>query len=129
VEQLLNRAACRTTILCLSDLSLKSFLFCDSLRAALAQARHRHAPEIRVHRVGLSPEQVVFWSIPMVSQEKGSKEASRQYKSHLKAYGLDHKKMAELDALEAFYPKGIAGFCEDLLTEYGKDISDTKEGA
>jgi len=37
--------------------------------------------------------------------------------------------MAELDALEAFYPKGIAGFCEDLLTEYGKDISDTKEGA
>jgi len=129
VEQLLNRAACRTTILCLSDLSLKSFLFCDNLMAALAQARHRHAPEIRVHRVGLSPEQVVFWSIPMVSQEKGSKEASRQYKSHLKAYGLDHKKMAELDALEAFYPKGIAGFCEDLLTEYGKDISDTKEGA
>mgnify|MGYP001209336356 CR=1 FL=1 len=129
VEKLLDRAACRTTILCLSDLSLKSFLFCDSLNAALAQFRHRHAPEIRVHRVGLSPEQVLRWKIPMVSQEKGSKEASRQFKSHLQAYGLDHKKMAELDALEAFYPKGIAGFCEDLLTEYGKDVSDTKEGA
>jgi len=123
VEQLLDRAACRTTILCLSDLSLKSFLFCDDLRAALAQSRHRHAREIRVRRVGLSPEQVVRWNIPMVSQEKGSKEVSRQYKTHLKAYGLDHKKMAELDALEAFYPKGMAGFCEDLLTEYGKDVS------
>ena len=62
-------------------------------------------------------------------QEKGSEEAFRQYKSYLQAYGLDHKKMAELDALEAFYPKGIAGFCEDLLIEYGKDVSDTKEGA
>ena len=64
----------------------------------------------------------------MVSQEKGSKEASRQFKSYLQAYGLDHKKMAELDALEAFYPKGMAGFCEDLLTEYSKDVSDAKEG-
>lgn len=61
-------------------------------------------------------------------QEKGSKEAFRQYKSYLQAYGLDHKKMAELDALEAFYPKGMAGFCEDLLTEYSKDVSDAKEG-
>ena len=128
VEQLLDRAECRTTILCLSDLSLKSFLFCDSLNAALAQSRHRHAPEIRVHRVGLLPEQVLRWKIPMVSQEKGSKEASRQFKSYLQAYGLDHKKMAELDALEAFYPKGMAGFCEDLLTEYSKDVSDAKEG-
>lgn len=122
VEQLLDRAACRTTVLCLSDLSLKGLHFCDSLRAALAQARHRNDPEIRVHRAGLTPEQVLRWSIPMVSQEKGSKEVSRQYKTHIQAYGLDHKKMAELDALEAFYPKGMAGFCEDLLTEYSKDV-------
>lgn len=57
----------------------------------------------------------------MISQEKGSKEASKQFKKYLQAYGLDHNKMAELDALEAFYPRGIAGFCDDLLANYAKD--------
>jgi hypothetical protein len=120
VQQLLDRAACETTILCLSDLSRDSFLFCQSLRAALARTRSSDAPEIRIHRGGLFPEQVLQWKIPMISQEKGSKEASKQYKKYLQSYRLDHNRMAELDALEAFYPRGVAGFCDDLLANYAK---------
>lgn len=120
VQQLLDRAARKTTILCLSDLSRDSFLFCHSLSAALARARSPDAPEITIHRGGLSPEQVLQWKIPMISQEKGSKEASKQFKKYLQAYGLDHNRMAELDALEAFYPRGIAGFCDDLLANNAK---------
>lgn len=120
VQQLLDRAVRKTTILCLSDLSWDSFLFCHSLRAALSRARQLETPEIRVQLGGLSPEQVLKWKIPMISQEKGSKEASKQFKKYLQAYGLDHKRMAELDALEAFYPRGIAGFCDDLLANYAK---------
>ncbi len=123
VQQLLDRSACRTTVLCLSDLSQKSFLFCHSLRAAIAQARSRESPEITVHRAGLNPEQVLQWKVPMLSQEKGSKDALKEYRRYLQPYGLDHKKMAELDALEAYYPGGIAGFCEDILANMAQEMS------
>ena len=123
VQQLLDRSACRTTVLCLSDLSQKSFLFCHSLGAALAQARSRESPEITVHRAGLNPEQVLQWKVPMLSQEKGSKDALKEYRRYLQPYGLDHKKMAELDALEAYYPRGIAGFCDDLLANVAQEMS------
>ena len=61
------------------------------------------------------------WKIPMVSQKKSRSEAQREYKKYLMDYRMSHHKMAELDALEVYYPKGIAGFCDDLLARYFKD--------
>ena len=121
LQQLLGRATSQTTVLCLSDLSQESFTFCSSLAAAITDARSPGTPEIRVHSVALTPEQVLQWKIPMVSQRKGTGEEQRGYKKYLQPYRLNHNKMAELDALEVYYPKGIAGFCDDLLARYSKD--------
>jgi hypothetical protein len=49
----------------------------------------------------------------MVPAKKGSREDQKKYKSYLKPYGLSDKRMAELDALEVYYPGGIAGFVEE----------------
>lgn len=118
LQQLFNRAICQTTILCLSDLSAEGLSFCSNLAAAIANGRPSGAPEIRVVQGGLTPEQVLLLKIPMVSQKKSTGEAEKKYKKCLKAYGLNHHKMAEIDALEAYFPRGIAGFCDDLLARY-----------
>lgn len=120
LQQLFRRAASQTTILCLSDLSQESFTFCGNLATAIADARPSGAPEIRVLPGALSPEQVLKWKIPMVSQRKGAREAQKEYKKYLQAYKLNHRNMAELDALEVYYPRGIAGFCDDLLAGYSE---------
>ncbi|MDD4161568.1 MAG: hypothetical protein PHW87_03720 [Methanothrix sp.] len=39
---------------------------------------------------------------------------------HQEIVSCDHRKMAELDALEVCYPRRIAGFCDDLLAGYSK---------
>lgn len=121
LQQLFERATIKTTVLCLSDLSQESFSFCESLSAAIADSRRSETPEIRVVRGALAPEQVLQWKIPMVSQKRGASEAQKGYKKHLMAYGLSHRKMAELDALEVYYPLGIAGFCDDLLARYSNN--------
>ncbi len=121
LQQLFGRAASQTTVLCLSDLSQESFSFCGSLAAAIADARPSGTPEIRVLREALTPEQVLHWKIPMVSQRKSTSEAQREYKKYLQPYRLNHHKMADLDALEVYYPGGIVGFCDDLLSRYSKD--------
>jgi hypothetical protein len=56
----------------------------------------------------------------MVPQRKGTREAQKEYKKFLKAHKLDSRDMAELDALEVYYPRGIAGFCEDLLARHSR---------
>ena len=120
LQQLFERAASETTVLCLSDLSQESFSFCDSLSAAIADSRREETSEIRVLRGALTPEQVLQWRVPMVSQKKSRSEAQREYKKYLMDYRMSQHKMAELDALEVYYPKGIAGFCDDLLARYLK---------
>ncbi len=118
LQQLFDRATCQTTVLCLSDLSAEGLSFFDNLVEAIANGRPSGAPEIRVVQGGLTPEQVLLLKIPMVSQKKSTDEAEKKYKKCLKAYGLNHHKMAELDALEVYCSRGIAGFCDDLLARY-----------
>jgi hypothetical protein len=118
LQQLFERAASQTTVLCLSDLSEESFSFASNLAAAIADARPSWAPEIRVLQAALTPEQVLQWKIPMALQRTDKSEAQKKYKKYLQAYKLSHHKIAELDALEACHPRGIAGFCEDLLVRY-----------
>jgi hypothetical protein len=120
IQGLFERATCQTTVLCLSDLSLGSISFCSNLATAIADNRPSWTPEIKVFQGALTPEQVLHWKIPMVPQEKSTGEAHRAYKKYLRDYGLNHHRMAELDALEVYCPKGIAGFCNDLLARFDR---------
>lgn len=129
IEQLFKRAATQTgistTILCISDLSPEGLFFFNSLATAIDNCRSTDAPDIRVVRGALTPEQLLQWKIPMIPKRKEANRAqnmsrneTKEYEKILQAHGLDRGKMAELDALEVYYPKGIAGFCEDLLARY-----------
>jgi len=111
-----------TIILCLSDLSLHDFTFCRELAQAVARENHQDERDIRLKHVALTPDQVLELKIPMVPGEKGQRKQHALYKSYLRPYGLDARRMAELDALEAYYPRGIAGFVEDTLSRYTSNI-------
>ena len=122
LHQLFERAVTQTTILCLSDLSPESFSFHDRLAAAISEAGPSKLPEIRILPVALTPEQVLQWKIPMSTQTIGNsaRKAQKEYKKYLQAHKLSHNRIAELDALEVCYPRGIAGFCDDLLARYSE---------
>ena len=47
-----------------------------------------------------------------------SKEDHNRFKSYLKPYPIDPRKMAELDCLEVYYPEGVAGFLNESLAKY-----------
>jgi hypothetical protein len=53
-------------------------------------------------------------------------EGQEKYKHFLKPYALDAKGMAELDALEVYYPGGIAGFLEDALSKWARKRENPK---
>ena len=59
----------------------------------------------------------------MVQNRLNSKEDQERFKRHLKSHSLDPKKMAELDALEVYYPGGIAGFLDKCLNQYKHDLT------
>ncbi|HSD59000.1 MAG TPA: hypothetical protein VLB04_12550 [Methanotrichaceae archaeon] len=114
-----------TIILCLSDLSPGNFSFCEELRLMIDEDEDKGKDKgkgsidgnVQVKRIGLTPEQVLELEIPMVPAKKGSREDQKKYKSYLKPYGLSDKRMAELDALEVYYPGGIAGFVEEAISK------------
>jgi hypothetical protein len=54
----------------------------------------------------------------MVQGEQGAKEDRKMYEMYVKPYGLSRKKMTELDALEAYYPGGLAEFVKEPLSRY-----------
>ncbi len=93
-----------TIILCLSDLSLHGFTFCRDLAQAVARENYQDERDIRLKHVALTPDQVLERKIPMVPGEKGQRKQHALYKSYLRPYGLDARRMAELDALEAYSP-------------------------
>lgn len=106
-----------TIILCLSDLSADSFSFCEDLRRIIDGAKGQSGRSILVRHLGITPEEVRELKIPMVPGRKSTKENQKNYRSFLTPYGHSDKRMAELDALEVYYPGGIAGFVDKVLSE------------
>ncbi|MDD1759933.1 MAG: hypothetical protein LUQ44_04945 [Methanothrix sp.] len=118
VLALLGRCARPTKILCLSDLSPAGAFFGSDLAAQIDTLGGKQVhPEIKVVDIGLRPQQVVDLKLPMVTASLSQREEQSRFKSLLKPYSLDPKKMAELDSLEVHYPGGIAGFLDDFLSQ------------
>ena len=118
VENLCQRMDRPTIILCLSDLSVGSFSFCRDLARTIAEADYAEGKDIRVKRIGLTPKQVFDLEIPLVQGEHGAKEERKMYETYIKPYDFSRKRMAELDALEAYYRGGLAEFLEEALSRY-----------
>ena len=113
-----------TIVLCLSDLRADSFTFCRDLGKAIAMTQIREDLDIRLRHVALTPEQGVEMNIPMVPDVAAKKMQQRLFQKYLKPYRLNSRRMAELDALEAYYPGGLAGFVKEALSRYasGPDL-------
>jgi hypothetical protein len=118
LDGLFARSRDRTTIIhCLSDLSIDGFTFCEDLRRIIDGAKGQLRGDIRVEHMGITPEEVLELKIPMVPGRKNTAENLKNYKRYLMPYSLSEKRMAELDALEVYYPGGIAGFVNKILSE------------
>ncbi len=121
IKALYRRCSYPTIILCLSDLRPDSIFFARDLAAKIEQLRPQGCSvNIGLKSIGLLPEQILELKIPMVQGNKEKNEGQEKYKNFLKSYALDAKGMAELDALEVYYPGGIAGFLEDALSRNPK---------
>lgn len=99
-------------ILCMTDLSPSGLSFVRAIGYGVSDLG------MRVRHIALTPEQVARLHIPMIRADK--KAADTQYRDLLRSAGLDGRMMAELDALEVYYPVGIAGFLEGLVREDAK---------
>ena len=112
-----------TIILCLSDLSSNSAFFCQNLAIKMAESMPPgRLADTRLKCIGLKPDQVLELNIPMVKGRMDSKENLEKFKKYLKPHSLDPRKMAELDALEVYYPDGIAAFLDKSLSYYDCDF-------
>ena len=118
VENLCQRSDRPTIILCLSDLSVESFSFCRDLARTIAEANYMEGKDIRVKRIGLTPKQVFDLEIPLVQGEHGAREERKMYETYIKPYDFSRKRMAELDALEAYCQGGLTKFVEEALSRY-----------
>lgn len=117
VSALLQRCHGPTRIFCLSDLSPAGAFFFSDLAAEINRSgRSQEYPEISLKNVGLMPQQVLDLKLPLVSAGNSPKEEQSRFKSLLKPYFIDPRKIAELDSLEVCYPGGAAGFLEDFLS-------------
>lgn len=125
LKALYRRAAGRSTIiLCLCDLTPGGAFFAADLAAEIARAKPQGCDaDIKLKCIGLLPEQISqlnipLLKIPMVQKGPKSKDEQERFKRYLKPHLPDSKKMAEIDALEAHYPGGIAGFLEECLSKF-----------
>ena len=117
-----------TIIFCLCDLSPSSAFFAKDLAEKIEGAMpSRINTDIRLKCLGLLPEHVLALKIPMVQKEANSKKDQEMYKKYLKSHDLDPKKIVELDALEVYYPGGIASFLDECLARYVSDSRLDKE--
>ena len=120
IADLCQRCNCHTTILCLSDLSQRNAFFARDLAEDIEKSRTKTSEvEINVKSIGLLPEQILELKIPMIRANSKAKENKEDFKKYLKSFALDPKNMGELDALEIYYPGGIAAFLDKILVEYG----------
>ena len=93
----------------------------------MPELSHRRAcRDIKLKCIGLKPEQVLDLKLPLVKANIDSKEEQNRFKSYLKPYHIDPRKMAELDCLEVYYPGGIAGFLNDALAKYLSGFDSSK---
>jgi hypothetical protein len=119
IKSLYARCHNPTIILCLSDLRPYSAFFCSDLAREIAESRPSAADyDIRLKCIGLKPQQVMDLKIPLVPGSSGSKKDQNRFKRYLKSHGIDSGKTAELDALEVYYPGGIAGFLDKCISKY-----------
>jgi len=119
ISALYQRCRDPTIILCLSDLSPSGAFFSLDLAAKIARAGpSTSSRDIKLKCIGLKPEQVLDRLLPLVKANIDSKEDQNRFKSYLKPYHIDPRKMAELDCLEVYYPDGIAGFLSESLAKY-----------
>jgi hypothetical protein len=109
-----------TLALCLSDLSPEGLAFSRELALLIRDkiSPGGGGPDLRMARIGLSPRQVRDLGIPTIPERAGSKEEKRGYARRVKPAGVDPERIAELDALEAYHPGGIAGFVEEVLARF-----------
>ncbi len=106
-----------TIIICLSDLSASSLSFCRDLAVEIAKGKPAGEWDIRLKRIGLTPKQVLNLDIPQVTGERSGNVDEAEYRKYVEPFRLNPRKMSELDALEAHYPGGIAGFIDDALSK------------
>jgi hypothetical protein len=117
-----------TIILCLSDLSPESAFFCRDLAKEIARSSlSADNADIKLKCIGLKPQQILDFEIPMVSGSSSSKRDNDKFKRYLKSHDLKPGKIAELDALEVYFPGGIAGFLDKCLSKYDCNFDDENE--
>ncbi len=123
-ERLIGRAGSSrrpTLVLCLSDLSPEGVAFFWDLASLKRDLGVGGGPDIRAERIGLSPRQVRDLAIPMIPRRAGLKEEGKRYKLYVKPQGLNPERIAELDALEAYHPGGVAGFVDEVLARLAEE--------
>ena len=119
ISALYQRCRGPTIILCLSDLSPSGAFFSRDLATEIAKAGPSTGRwDIKLKCIGLRPEQVLDLLLPLVKANIDLKEDQNRFKSYLKPYQIDPRKMVELDCLEVYYPGGIAGFLNDALAKH-----------
>lgn len=105
----------------LSDLDSSGFLMCREMCEKFDEINLNYfnsSLDIRIKRIGLTPEQVIEYNIPMVDRKTKEKANDSLYREYIGAYSLDPTKKAELDALEKYYPGGVVAFAKSFLSRY-----------
>ena len=84
--------------------------------------------DIRVRRIGLTPDQVKDYTIPLVecaAPKKKKKNGdpvdvanSDRFDAYVSPFGWNHTQKAELDALERYYPGGVTEFAASWLSKF-----------
>ena len=124
-----------TIVLYISDMDAYGFTMARQLCDKIAELNKNFFEEqlnTRVRRIGLTPEQVVKYNIPLVDVKErsdGRKMANLEgYTQYVGYCNIDPKKKAELDALERYYPEGVAGLATEWLSRYyDEDLEDKCE--
>lgn len=117
IKELGRRSDKPTTIVGLSDLSAEDFSFSRDLAERILEDEAFTGTDVRVQHLAINPMQVARIGMPMVPSRKASRDELKLYKRYLRPYDLDHRRMTELDALEALFPGGMAGFVDRMLAQ------------
>jgi len=105
----------------LSDLDSSGFRMGVELSEKIAEINDNFYGgqlDIRVRRIGLTPGQVVDFKIPLVDRKSTELANNHLYKNYVESYDLNPTKKAELDALERYYPGGVAAFVDHWLSSF-----------